>query len=115
MELTRVMDCPRQTEGWTNYVITIGPDGQMSSLRQLLHADNIARVTPGPTTQQVHDILGRPAQQKRYELKNEEVWGWRFKQDGQESKLLSVTFDAGGRVTATAIGDDPRETAQGGK
>lgn len=112
---SRVLDYPRQPEGWTNYVITIGPDGKMSSLRQLLSADNFARVTPGLTAQQVRDILGRPAQQKRYDLKNEEVWDWRFRPTVNESKLFSVTFGADGRVTGTAIADDPRETVQGGK
>lgn len=112
---SRVMDYPRQPEGWTNYVITIGADGKMSSLRQLLNPDNFARVTPGLTGQQVRDLLGRPARQTRYDLKNEEVWDWRFKQDGQDSKFFSVTFGADGRVVATAVGDDPRDAMSGGK
>ena len=39
----RVLDYPRQPEGWTNYRITIGADGKMTALRQLLHADNLPR------------------------------------------------------------------------
>jgi len=112
---SRVFDYPRQPEGWTNYVITIGPDGKMSSLRQLLSPDNFARVQPGLGMAEVGTLLGRPAQVKRYELKNEEVWDWRFKQNGQESKLFSVTFGADGRVLGTAIGDDPRDTANSGR
>ena len=112
---SRVFDYPRQPEGWTNYVITIGPDGRMSSLRQLLNPDNFARVRPGLERQEVRNLLGRPAQMKRYDLKNEEVWDWRFKQDGQQSMLFSVTFGPDGKVLGTAIGDDPREIAGGGK
>ena len=112
---SRVFDYPRQPEGWTNYVITIGADGKMSSLRQLLNPDNFARVQPGLDRQAVRKLLGRPAQVKRYELKNEEIWDWRFKQDGQQSKFFSVTFGADGKVLGTAIGDDPREIAGGGK
>jgi outer membrane protein assembly factor BamE (lipoprotein component of BamABCDE complex) len=111
---SRVLDYPRQPEGWTNYVIRIGPDGKMSSLRQLLNDDNFARVQPGMGAQQVRDLLGRPAEQKRYELKNEEVWSWRYK-PVNESKLFSVTFGPDGRVSATARGDDPREQAQTGR
>ena len=37
---TRTLDYPRQPEGWTNYLIKIGADGKMSSLRQLLNTDN---------------------------------------------------------------------------
>ena len=110
---TRTMDYPRQPEGWTNYVIKIGPDGKMNSLRQLLNPDNFAKVRPGLTQQEVRNILGRPAKTVPYALKKEEVWDWRFKQNGQESKLFSVTFDAGGQVLATAVGDDTRETMSG--
>jgi outer membrane protein assembly factor BamE (lipoprotein component of BamABCDE complex) len=112
---SRILDYPRQPEGWTNYVITIGPDGKMSSLRQLLNADNLARVQPGLGMAEVRALLGRPARVKRYVLKNEEVWDWRFRQHGQESKLFNVTFGADGRVIGTAIGDDPREVANGGR
>ena len=44
---TRTLDYPRQPEGWTNYVIKVGPDGKMSSLRQLLNPDNFDKVKPG--------------------------------------------------------------------
>ena len=111
---SRTMDYPRQPEGWTNYVIKIGPDGKMSSLRQLLTADNFARVQPGLGQQEVRNLLGRPAKQQRFDLKKEEVWDWRFK-NGQESRMFSVTFNTEGKVTATGVGDDPRETMSGAK
>ena len=110
---TRTMDYPRQPEGWTNYVIQIGPDGKMSSLRQLLNADNFAKVKPGLGQQAVRQLLGRPANTTPYALKNEEVWDWRFKHNGQESKLFSVTFDRNGQVVSAATADDPRETMSG--
>lgn len=106
---SKTFDYPRQPEGWTNYVIKIGPDGKVSSIRQLLNPDNFARVTPGLSQLEVRQLLGRPAQTRRFDLKQEEVWDWRFKQDGQSSKLFSVTFDAQGKVTTTSIQDDPRE------
>lgn len=111
---SKVLDYPRQPEGSTNYVITIGTDGKMSSLRQLLTADNFARVQPGLGQQEVRNILGRPAKQQRFDLKKEEVWDWRFK-NGQESKIFSVTFNTAGQVTTTGVGDDPRETMSGAK
>lgn len=110
---SKVLEYPRQPEGWTNYEIRIGADGVMSSLRQLLNEDNLARVQPGQSQAEVRARLGRPARMQRYELKNEEVWDWRFRPAGQTSKLFSVSFDAGGRVTATAVGEDPRDTTGG--
>ncbi len=105
---SRIFEYPRQPEGFKNFRIVIGPDGRMSSLRQLLNADNFARVQPGMTQPQVLEQLGRPAAKRRYDLRNEEVWEWRFK-PVNEARLFSVTFDAQGRVTATATTDDPRE------
>lgn len=110
----RVMEYPRQPEGFTNYLITIGADGKMSSLRQLLNSDNFARVKPGQTQLEVRELLGRPAKTTPYALKNEEVWDWRFKPQN-EAKLFSVTFGADKRVLATAVMDDPRESASGGR
>lgn len=112
---TRTLDYPRQPEGWTNYVVRIGADGKMSSLRQLLNNDNFARVKPGQTQQDVRNILGRPAATVPYALKQQEVWDWRCKPSGQESKLFSVTFDSSGRVVSTALADDPRETSTGSR
>lgn len=105
---SRQFEYPRQPEGWTNYLITIGPDGKMSSLRQLLNEDNFARVQPGLSGMEVRRMLGRPAQQQHFDLKNEDVLSWRYKQPGNQSKVFSATFVAG-KVTATAITDDPRE------
>ena len=106
---SRSFEYPRQPEGWTNYLITIGPDGKMSSLRQLLTEDNFARVTPGLTQLQVRALLGRPAKTWHFDLKNEDVWDWRFKYRNNDSKLFSATFAADGKVTATATTDDIRE------
>jgi outer membrane protein assembly factor BamE (lipoprotein component of BamABCDE complex) len=105
---TRTLEYPRQPEGWTNYRIQIGPDGKMSSLRQLLNADNLARVQPGQTQAEVRERLGRPAATQRFALRNEEVWDWRFRPNPNEGKIFSVTFDADGRVRATGTTDDPR-------
>ncbi|MDE2368191.1 MAG: outer membrane protein assembly factor BamE [Burkholderiales bacterium] len=106
---TRVLSYPRQPQGWTNYEIRIGPDGKMSSLRQLLNEDNFARVKPGMPSMEVRRMLGKPAQTQHYDFKDETVIDWRFKQRGQESKLFSVTFGPDAKVISTAIGDDPRE------
>ena len=111
---SRIMEFPRQPEGWTNYLITVGTDGKMSALRQLLNADNFSRIKPGLSQLEVRNILGRPAKMTPYALKNEEVWDWRFKPQ-QESKIFSVTFGPDKRVVATATMDDPRESLSGGR
>ena len=106
---SRSFEYPRQPEGWTNYLIKIGPDGKMSSLRQLLNEDNFARVASGMTQLQVRAMLGRPAKTWHFDLKNEDVWDWRFKYRNNESKVFSATFAADGKVTTTATTDEVRE------
>ena len=109
----RTFEYPRQPEGRRNYMITIGADGKMSALRQVLTAENFARVRNGMDQAQVRRLLGKPARAQAYPLKNEEVWDWRFL-DGGQNRSFSVTFDAGGRVSAQAIGPDPADTQTGG-
>ncbi|HEY8359047.1 MAG TPA: outer membrane protein assembly factor BamE [Ramlibacter sp.] len=100
----------RQPEGQVAYMITIGPDGRMSALRQVLRPSEFSRIVPGMDAQQVRRLLGRPATTARYALRpGEEHWQWRWL-DGQAPRVFTVTFDRAGRVAATATGEDPRET-----
>jgi hypothetical protein len=109
----RTFEYPRQPEGRRNYMITIGADGKMSALRQVLTPSNFAKVTPGLDKAQVRRLLGKPAKTQFYELKKEEVWDWRFV-DGGQNKSFSVTFDGSGVVTGQGIGPDPADTQTGG-
>ena len=108
----RTFEYPRQPEGQRNYMITIGADGKMSALRQVLRPDVFAKIEPGMDGAQVRRLLGRPAKTQRFALKNEVVWDWRFI-DGPESKVFSVSFDTAGRVTSTATGPDVRDPQSG--
>ena len=111
---SKVMAYPRQLEGETNYLITIGADGKMASLRQLLTPANFARVQPGLSQNEVRALLGTPAKMHQFALKpEEEIWDWRFR-DGQARKVFSVTFGSDQTVLRSAIGDDPRDAYPGG-
>ena len=105
----RTFEYPRQPEGQTNYFITIGTDGKMSALRQVLQPANFAKVVAGLDKAQVRRLLGRPAKTQSFALKQQEVWDWRWL-DGQQAKEFSVNFDPNGIVTGTAVADDLRKT-----
>lgn len=109
---SRTFDYPRQPEGAVNYLITIGPDGHMSALRQVLTPRNFERVQPGMTAEQVRRLLGRPAKQQTYALKQQTEWDWRWR-DGQQAKVFNVVFDADMKVLRSAIMDDPRLMSPG--
>lgn len=109
----RTLEYPRQPEGQRNYMITIGSDGKMSALRQVLKADTFSKVKPGLDKAQVRRLLGLPGKTQVFTRKQEEVWDWRF-QDGAQNKLFSVIFDTNGIVTSSAVTLDPRENDVGG-
>ena len=49
---SRTLDYPRQPEGRTNYFITIGADGKMSAMRQLLNPAGFAKVQAGQSREE---------------------------------------------------------------
>jgi outer membrane protein assembly factor BamE (lipoprotein component of BamABCDE complex) len=105
---SRTFEYSRQPEGQVAYMITIGSDGRMSALRQVLKPADFAKVQPGIDKAAVRRLLGRPAKTSKFELRpDEEHWEWRWL-DGQQPKLFSVTFDRDGRVLSSAVADDPR-------
>lgn len=110
----KTLEYPRQPEGQRNYMITIGADGRMSALRQVLTPPNFARVQPGLDKAQVRRLLGLPGMTRFYELRQEEVWDWRWL-DGAQNKVFSVTFGTDGRVLASAVTDDSRDLQTGGR
>ncbi|WP_157268165.1 outer membrane protein assembly factor BamE domain-containing protein [Azohydromonas aeria] len=102
---SRTLEYSRQPAGRQNYLITIGPDGRMSALRQVLSPRYLQQVQPGMTQQEVRDLLGRPAKRVPYRLSQTEVWSWRWL-DGQQEKIFNVTFDQDGRVQSAGSTDE---------
>ena len=106
---SRTFEYPRQPEGQTNYFITIGADGKMSALRQVLKPSEFAKVKPGMDKTEVRKLLGQPAKTQRFDLKpDEEHWDWRWL-EAQQAKLFSVTFDRDGKVVTSASTDDMKD------
>ena len=109
----RTFEYSRQPEGQVAYMITIGADGKMSALRQVLKPSEFAKVTPGLDKAQVRRLLGKPARTIRYDLKpDEEHWDWRWLNQN-EPKIFTVTFDRDGKVLTSVVADDPRELKGG--
>jgi outer membrane protein assembly factor BamE (lipoprotein component of BamABCDE complex) len=105
---SKTFEYSRQPEGQVAYMITIGADGKMSALRQVLKPAEFAKIKPGMDKAEVRRVLGKPAKTMKFDLKpDEEHWDWRWL-DGQQSKLFSVTFDRDGKVMASAVAEDPQ-------
>jgi hypothetical protein len=102
----KTFEFTRQPEGQTAYMITIGADGKMSALRQVLKPAEFAKIQPGMDKAAVRRTLGKPYKTTRYDLKpDEEHWDWRWA-DGQVAKIFGVTFNRDGKVMSSAVSDD---------
>lgn len=103
----KTLEYNRQPEGMRNYMITIGADGKMSALRQVLTPENFRRVQAGMGVEEVRRMLGKPAKQVPYALKNEIVWTWKFLEPPSEKMAFNVVFSPAYRVIRTEVGTDP--------
>ena len=111
----RTLEYNRQPAGQRNYMITIGPDGKMSALRQVLTPQNFALITPGMDLGEVRRRLGRPAKVTPYALSGETHHDWRFLEPPQERKMFTVISTDGRTVARTQVGPDMDAPENGGR
>jgi outer membrane protein assembly factor BamE (lipoprotein component of BamABCDE complex) len=98
---------PLGPEGAYTLLIRIGPDGKYIGRENLLTRTNFARVNAGMKQEEVLAVIGPPGRSQEYKLKNETAWEWRFN-DGADTRMFVVMFNANGQVVSTAIEEDPR-------
>jgi hypothetical protein len=106
---SRIFEYNRQPAGTQNYMITIGADGKMSALRQVLTPQNFAKITPGMMMEDVRKMLGKPMKTTPYPLAKEYHYQWRYL-DGvnvSDTKIFTVVFNSDLRVTSTGSAMDP--------
>ena len=111
----RTLEYNRQPAGQRNYMITIGPDGKMSALRQVLTPQNFALITPGMDLGEVRRRLGRPAKVTPYALSGETHHDWRFLEPPSERKMFTVVSTDGRTVARTQVGPDMDAPEHGGR
>jgi outer membrane protein assembly factor BamE (lipoprotein component of BamABCDE complex) len=105
----QIYEYNRQPAGHTNYMITIGADGKMSALRQVLSPRNFAQVQPGMMMEEVRRMLGKPMKVTTYALKRETHYDWRF-MDGpntSDSQIFTAVFNSDFKVVSTGSVSDP--------
>ena len=98
----RTFEYNRQPAGHRNYMITIGADGKMSALRQVLAPHHFAKVQPGMAQEQVRRLLGKPARQITYQLKQETEWEWNWIDPPTREMVFTVVFGPEGLVRRSA-------------
>ncbi len=111
---SRTFEYNRQPSGNVNYMITIGPDGKMSSLRQVLSPQNFARILPGQSMEQVRKLLGKPMKITPYPLQQTIHYDWRYLSPPSTARIFSVVFDKDLRVVSTGSVDEEVNNPGGG-
>ena len=102
----RTLEYNRQPAGQRNYMITIGADGKMSALRQVLTPENFARITPGMELQEVRRRLGKPAKVTPLARSGETHHDWRFLEPPTTPLVFSVITTDGRSVARTMTTPD---------
>jgi hypothetical protein len=111
----RTFEYNRQPAGKVNYMITIGADGKMSALRQVLTPQNFAKVLPGMTMEQVRKMLGKPMKVTPYALKQQTEYDWRYLVPPNTSRIFTVVFDRELLVVSSGSVDEDSVNPPGGK
>ena len=111
---SRTLEYNRNPSGRQNYMVTIGLDGKMSALRQVLTPATFAKVEPGLPMERVRRMLGKPAKKTPYALRGEEAWDWRYLEPPSTPMVFTVWFDRDLQVVRTSTARDAEPPEGGG-
>lgn len=104
------LEYPRGPAGTNTYFVDIDANGKFVAVTQVLTAENIAKVRPGMTQDEVRRLLGKPTTIAEYPLKKERVWSWHWEEGGvTRDAMFNAHFGPDGIVTTTS-----RSEAEGG-
>lgn len=110
----RTFEYNRQPAGTANYMITIGPDGKMSALRQVLNPHNFELVLPGMRMEQVRKLLGQPMKVTPYALSRQTHYDWRYLNPPNTARIFTVVFDTDLKVVSSGSVDEESVNPKGG-
>lgn len=113
----RIFEYNRQPAGHVNYMITIGTDGRMQALRQVLNPQQFGQVQPGMPMEAVRRMLGKPMRVVAFELKRETHYDWRYRDgpNASDAKIFTVVFSPDLHVLRTETTTDPELLYQSGR
>lgn len=109
----KTLEYNRQPEGMVNYMITIGADGKMAALRQVLNPQTFAKVLPGMPMETVRKLLGKPMKVTPHALKQQTSYDWRYLSPPNTAMLFTVVFDADLKVVGSASADEALANPKG--
>ena len=97
---------PRGPAGFDTFMVSLGPDGRLQSIENVLDARHLERIRPGMNQEQVLRTLGPPDRDCTvyFKARDELVWDWRFRAVSGEASRMLVLFDnSAGTVRSTMV------------
>ncbi len=110
----KTLEYNRQPAGSVNYMITIGADGKMSALRQVLNPQNFARILPGMPMETVRKMLGKPLKVTPYALNQTTHYDWRYLNPPTTPMIFTVVFDQDLKAVSTGSMEEQFTNAKPG-
>lgn len=98
----------RQPEGMRCYMLTLSAQGVLQQVEQVITPENLARIRPGLSQDQVRRLLGKPRSVQFFSLKQEEVWDWKVDKEITRDVFFNVHFNPQGQVVTTSQSVDMR-------
>jgi hypothetical protein len=89
-----VWQYPRGPFGQQTYMARFGPDQRVTSFTQALTFNNLAKVQPGMTKDEIRLLLGYPTMEVvTYRNLNQEGWSYRYLIPAADNRIFTVLFD----------------------
>jgi outer membrane protein assembly factor BamE (lipoprotein component of BamABCDE complex) len=84
-------------------MVTLGKDGVLREIVQVLNDQTFAKLQPGMTTDEVRRLIGRPAETMKFANLGEDVWSWKYETGPNEEWMHHVHFSlADGKLKRTS-------------
>ena len=90
--------------GRRTYMVTLGANQAVREVRQVLSDEYFAKVSPGMSRDQVRLLLGRPCEITMFPARDEEVWSWRYEEQGP--MLFHALFDRSAGTVRTTLREE---------
>jgi outer membrane protein assembly factor BamE (lipoprotein component of BamABCDE complex) len=97
---TKELIYPRGPLGKQTYVASVGSDGVLRGVRNVLTDDVFNRIQPGLTEQEILQMIGPPSSSMRFPRSDTHAWDYRYVDTWGYTSIFSVTFDSTGRVVS---------------
>lgn len=96
---------PRGPMGFHTYMVTIGTDGKLRQIENVMDEKNFARIKADMTKDEVLHILGPavPSWAAYFKARDELAWEWRFCNTWNEPARFNVLFDNSKATVRTTI------------